>query len=171
MTPHIQSSMSKKFPIVMSDKRGNYERVAHPDNNKEPGVRTDRRLGDASSIHASRVLHRGRGPNYCARAQRWEDVHPRHEWRRDHTVCQRIEDRIDIDLWHKRIGHVNYQRLQNLQLKQVVFGLPNSMAGRPKFVKATTLGSNMDFNSSTNEIRAETGSIWSIQMYGDQHKM
>ena len=28
------------------------------------------------------------------------------------------------DLWHKRIGHVNYQRLQDLQLKQVVFGLP-----------------------------------------------
>ena len=31
----------------------------------------------------------------------------------------------DIDLWHKRIGHVNYQRLQELQWKQVVFGLPN----------------------------------------------
>ena len=30
----------------------------------------------------------------------------------------------DIDLWHKRIDHVNYQRLQDLQSKQVVFGLP-----------------------------------------------
>mgnify|MGYP000070031161 CR=1 FL=1 len=29
----------------------------------------------------------------------------------------------DIDLWHKRISHVNYQRLQELQSKQVVFGL------------------------------------------------
>ena len=27
----------------------------------------------------------------------------------------------DIDLWHKRINHVNYQRLQELQTKQVVF--------------------------------------------------
>ena len=31
---------------------------------------------------------------------------------------------LDIDLWPKRIGHVNYQRLQDLQSKQVVFGLP-----------------------------------------------
>ena len=30
----------------------------------------------------------------------------------------------DIDLWHKRIDHVNFQRLQELQAKQVVFGLP-----------------------------------------------
>ena len=30
----------------------------------------------------------------------------------------------DIDLWHKWIGHVNYQRLQDLQSKLVVFGLP-----------------------------------------------
>ena len=30
----------------------------------------------------------------------------------------------DIDLWHKRIGHVNYQQLQDLQSKEVVFGLP-----------------------------------------------
>ena len=35
---------------------------------------------------------------------------------------QKIE--LDIDLWHKRIGHVNYQRLEDLQLKQVVFDLP-----------------------------------------------
>jgi hypothetical protein len=35
----------------------------------------------------------------------------------------------DIDLWHKRIGHVNYQRLQDLQTKHVVFGLPK-LSGR-----------------------------------------
>ena len=29
----------------------------------------------------------------------------------------------DIDMWHKRIDHVNYQRLQDLQSKNVVFGL------------------------------------------------
>ena len=31
---------------------------------------------------------------------------------------QKVES--DIDLWHKRIGHVNYQRHQNLQLKTSV---------------------------------------------------
>ena len=35
---------------------------------------------------------------------------------------QKVES--DINLWHKQIGHVNYQRLQDLQSKQVVFGLP-----------------------------------------------
>ena len=34
----------------------------------------------------------------------------------------------DIDIWHKRIGHVNYERLQDLQSKQVVFGLPKLVA-------------------------------------------
>ena len=50
------------------------------DNHEESGVGwADRRLGDESPVHASRVLHRGRRPSYCARAQRWEDVHPRHQ--------------------------------------------------------------------------------------------
>ena len=30
----------------------------------------------------------------------------------------------DIDLWHKQMGHVNYKQLQDLESKQVVFGLP-----------------------------------------------
>ena len=34
---------------------------------------------------------------------------------------QKVES--DIELWHNQIGHVNYQRLQDLQSKQVVFGL------------------------------------------------
>ena len=46
---------------------------------------------------------------------------------------QKVES--DIDLWHKRIGHVNYHRLQDLQSKQVVFGLPKFRGERPKFVK------------------------------------
>ena len=41
----------------------------------------------------------------------------------------------DIDLWHKGISHINYQRLQELQSKQVVFGLPKFSGGRPKYVK------------------------------------
>ena len=35
---------------------------------------------------------------------------------------QKVES--DIDLWHNRIDHVNYRRFQDLQSKQVVFGLP-----------------------------------------------
>ena len=31
----------------------------------------------------------------------------------------------DINMWHKRIGHINYQRVHDLQSKQVVFRLPN----------------------------------------------
>ena len=57
----------------------------------------------------------------------------------------------DIDLWHKRIGHVNFQRLQELQSKQVVFGLP-------KFVKPASSGSNTDFPSPMSETGAGTSS-------------
>ena len=31
----------------------------------------------------------------------------------------------DADIWHKRIGHVNIQRLKSMQSKNVVTGLPN----------------------------------------------
>ena len=31
----------------------------------------------------------------------------------------------DLKLWHKRIGHINLQKLQNMQSKGVVIGLPN----------------------------------------------
>ena len=30
----------------------------------------------------------------------------------------------DVDIWHKRIGHVYEQRLQSMQSKQIVAGLP-----------------------------------------------
>ena len=30
----------------------------------------------------------------------------------------------DIDMWHKRIGHVNIQRLKNMQVKGIIGGLP-----------------------------------------------
>ena len=30
----------------------------------------------------------------------------------------------DIELWHKRIGHINLQKLKGMQLKGVVIGLP-----------------------------------------------
>ena len=36
---------------------------------------------------------------------------------------QKVE--TDLKLWHKRIGHINLQKLQNMQTKGVVIGLPN----------------------------------------------
>ena len=47
---------------------------------------------------------------------------------------QKVES--DIDLWHKRIGHVNYQRLQDLQSKLVVFGLPKFSGRKAKICEA-----------------------------------
>ena len=44
---------------------------------------------------------------------------------------QKVES--DINLWHKWIGHVNYQRPKDLQSKQVVFGLPKFSSRRVKF--------------------------------------
>ena len=35
---------------------------------------------------------------------------------------QKLE--LDIDLWHKRFGHVNFPRLQEIQTKNVFFVLP-----------------------------------------------
>ena len=51
---------------------------------------------------------------------------------------QKVES--DIDLWHKRIGHVNYQRLQDLQSKQVVFGLPKFSGRKAQICEACQLG-------------------------------
>ena len=50
---------------------------------------------------------------------------------------QKVES--DIDLWHKRIGHVNYRRLQDLQKKQVVFGLPKFSGWRAQVCEACQL--------------------------------
>ena len=33
-----------------------------------------------------------------------------------------------LNVWHKRIGHINLQKLQNMQSKGVVLGLPNFTA-------------------------------------------
>ena len=51
---------------------------------------------------------------------------------------QKVES--DIDLWHKRIGHVNYQRLQDLQSQQVVFGLPKFSGQKAQICVACQLG-------------------------------
>ena len=46
----------------------------------------------------------------------------------------------DIDLWHKRIGHVNYQRLHDLQSKQLVFGLQKVSSRKAQICEACQLG-------------------------------
>ena len=32
----------------------------------------------------------------------------------------------NIDIWHKRVGHANVQRLRSMQTKELVTGLPKS---------------------------------------------
>ena len=51
---------------------------------------------------------------------------------------QKVES--DIDLWHKRIAHVNYQRLPDLQSKQVVFGLPKFSGRKAQICEACQHG-------------------------------
>ena len=49
----------------------------------------------------------------------------------------------DIALWYKRISHVNYQRLQELQTKQVVFGFPKFSGRRDQVFEAYQLGKQL----------------------------
>ena len=51
---------------------------------------------------------------------------------------QKVES--GIDLWHKGIGHVNYQRLQDLESKQVVFRLPKFSGRKAQICEAFQLG-------------------------------
>ena len=47
----------------------------------------------------------------------------------------------DIDIWHKRIGHVNVQRLKTMQSQNVVAGLPNfQISDMQKVCEACQLG-------------------------------
>ena len=47
---------------------------------------------------------------------------------------QKIES--DINLWHMLIIHVNYRRLQDLQWKQVVFGLSKFIGRKAQIYEA-----------------------------------
>ena len=47
----------------------------------------------------------------------------------------------DVDIWHKRIGHVNPQRLQSMQTQGLVTGLPNfKVADMQKVSEACQFG-------------------------------
>ena len=43
---------------------------------------------------------------------------------------------LDIDLWHKRSGHIIFPQLREMQMKNIVFGLPK-FSGR--YGKSTKL--------------------------------
>ena len=82
---------------------------------------------------------------------------------------QKIES--DIDLWHKRIGHVNYRRLEDLQTKQVVFSLPKFSGPKAQICEACQLEKQHRLLFLSNKTRAVTSSIFSTRMYGERHKV
>jgi hypothetical protein len=74
----------------------------------------------------------------------------------------------DIDLWHKRIGHVNFRRLQDLQKKQVVFGLPKFSGRTAQICEACQLGKQHRLpipngrNRSRNKLDLIHSDIWGL---------
>ena len=77
---------------------------------------------------------------------------------------QKVES--DIDLWHKRIGHVNYQRLQDLQTKQVVFGLPKFSGQEAQICEACQLGKQhrLSFPNESNQSKNKLDLIHSMSV-------
>ena len=51
---------------------------------------------------------------------------------------QKVE--FDIELWHKRFGHINFPKLRDMQSQQVVFGLPKFSDHKGKTCEACQLG-------------------------------
>ena len=51
---------------------------------------------------------------------------------------QKVES--DINLWYKRIRHMSFQKLQELQSEHVVFGLPKFSGRKGQICKACQLG-------------------------------
>ena len=70
---------------------------------------------------------------------------------------QKVES--DIDLWHKWFGHVNFPKLQEMQPKQIVFGLLKLVAKRDNYVNLVNSESITGFNSPMSTIGAGISSI------------
>jgi hypothetical protein len=72
----------------------------------------------------------------------------------------------DIDLWHKQIGHVNNQRLQDLQTRQVVLGLPKFSGRKAQICEACQLGKQHQLpfpnerNRSRNKVDLIHSDVW-----------
>ena len=78
----------------------------------------------------------------------------------------------DVDMWHKRIGHVNEQRLRSMQSKQIVAGLPNfRVDGMHKVCEACQFGkqSRSSFPQERN-VYVRCHLRWYTQMYGAQQR-
>ena len=73
----------------------------------------------------------------------------------------------DVDIWHKRIGHVNLQRLKLMQSKEIVTGLPKfKFDGMHKVCEACQLGKQArgsfphDKNVSRNVLDIVHSDVW-----------
>ena len=77
---------------------------------------------------------------------------------------QKVE--LDINLWHKWIGHVNFQRLQEFQEKQVVFGLQKFSDQKAQVCEAFQLGKKHrlhfpnEKNRSRNKLNLIHSDVW-----------
>ena len=59
----------------------------------------------------------------------------------------------DTDIWHKRIGHVNMQRLKLMQSKEIVTGLPKfKVDGMQKNCEACQLGKQKSMHFHMTEM-------------------
>ena len=107
------------------------------------------------------MLHRGRRP--CDRAKGAETGGCSSST--PLTVAPQCSQR-DIDLWQKRIGQVNYQPLQDLQSKQVVFGLPKFSGRKAQISEACQLGKQHrlpfpnERNRSRNKLDLIHSDVW-----------
>ena len=73
----------------------------------------------------------------------------------------------DVDMWHKRIGHVNVQRMKLMQSKEIVTGLPKlKVEEMHKVCEACQLGKQAkhafpkDRHVSTNVLEIVHSDVW-----------
>ena len=83
---------------------------------------------------------------------------------------QKVES--DINLWHNRIGHVNYQRFQYLQSKKIVFGLPKFNDQKAQICEPCQLGkqNRLPFTNECNRSRNKLNLIHS-DVWGPTHNV
>ena len=79
----------------------------------------------------------------------------------------------DIDIWHKRIGHVNIQRLKSMQNSGVVTGLPRfKVDGALKVCAACQFGKqSRQPHSHVMHTSQEACWTWFILMCGGQQRL
>ena len=75
--------------------------------------------------------------------------------RRNCYVCERKKVESDIDLWHKRFGHINFPQLSEMITKNIVFGLPKFSGRNGQVYEAWQLGSQhrLPFPNERNRSR------------------